>query len=171
MCDLSTPEKKYSNVWFLHSVSNFTTVKCILSGKREWRNMPSALLHNLKQPPKRNVKICTRQLQLLYMFLFSFADFQQGAVKRFRASGNHSNKEFLVQPDGCITSGREHISGYSGKCWFFQKIHASLQFWFSGTSPLGICESQFWCKPELKQLQVAHTRAGCHTCSVIPWAC
>lgn len=60
--------------------------------------MPAILLHNLKHPPKRNVKICTRQLQLLYMFLFSFAAFQQGAVKRFRASGNHSNKEFLVQP-------------------------------------------------------------------------
>lgn len=59
--------------------------------------MPAILLHNLKQPPKRNVKICTRQLQLLCMFLFSFAAFQQEAVKRFRTSGNHSNKEFLVQ--------------------------------------------------------------------------
>lgn len=60
--------------------------------------MTVILLHNLKQPPKRNVKIRTRQLQALYMFLFSFAAVQQGIVKEFRAGGNHSNREFSVQP-------------------------------------------------------------------------
>lgn len=35
---------------------------------------------------------------------------------------------------------------------------------------MDIRESQFWCKSELKQLQIGYARAGCDTCSVILWA-
>lgn len=153
--------KKYSNVWFSHPVSNFSNVKCILLGKRDWRNMPAILLHNLKQPPKRNVKICTRQLQALYMFLF-FASVQQGVVKRFRASGNHSNKEFSVQPGAVKLLAEKHISGYFVKCWFFQKICTApsvlpLRHWShrdrrelisvqaqAEAITIGLCQSWLW---------------------------
>jgi len=134
--------------------------------------MPAILLHNLKQPLKRNVKICTKQLQVLYMFLFSFAAVQQGIVKRFRASGNHSNKEFSVRLVLCNFWQRNTFQDTLSSVDSSKRSVQCLQFCPSGAAAVEIRESQFQCKPKQKQLQLGYTRAGQGPCSAtVPQVC